>query len=116
MARTLIACAAVLLLAVVGQAETLDGHDESWWRAAQAAHESAVRSLEQSVSSCEKTEAPVGAGVVEGYGVGRVQGRPVLVPLKRCDDERARLDAARADLERFEDQARQLGVPPGWLR
>jgi len=105
-----------MLLAVAGHAETLGGHDESWWRAGQAAHENAVRSLEQGVSSCEKTEAPVGAGVVEGYGVGRVQGRPVLVPLKRCDDERARLDAARDELERFGDEARQQGVPPGWLR
>jgi hypothetical protein len=48
--------------------------------------------------------------------VGRLRGRPALVPLKRCDEERARLEQARGDLERFEDLARQLGVPPGWLR
>ena len=103
-------------VAIPGRAETLGGRDESWWRAAQQSRQNAVQSLEQSVSSCEKTEAPAGAGVVEGYGVGRVQGRPALVPLKRCDEERTRLDAARAELERFEDLARRQGVPPGWLR
>jgi len=99
-----------------GARELFGGHEEAWWRASQRSREEAVAALEQSAATCEKTEAPADAGVVDGYGVGRIRGRAVLVPLKRCDDERARLDAARADLERFEDQARQLGVPPGWLR
>jgi hypothetical protein len=34
----------------------------------------------------------------------------------RCDELRDELDAARQALDDFEDLARRLGVPPGWLR
>jgi hypothetical protein len=119
-ASALVLLAALLAaptLASAGEAhELVGGHEEAWWRASQQSREQTVSALEQGVATCQKTEAPADAGVVDGYGIGRVRGRPVLVPLKRCDDERASLDAARAELERFEDQARRLGVPPGWLR
>jgi hypothetical protein len=109
-----------LLLALAAQAaeprETIGGRDEAWWRGNAEERTSTVASLEHEVEVCEKTEAPTGADVVDGYGVGRMRGGPVLVPLKRCDEVRTRLEQARSDLERFEDLARQLDVPPGWLR
>ena len=115
------ACVSLLLvpaaLAVAAERpETIGGRDEAWWRDTEELRTRTVASLEQAVGECEKSEAPAGADVVDGYGVGRLRGRPALVPLKRCDEERARLEQARGDLERFEDLARQLGVPPGWLR
>ena len=115
-------CAVSLLFALsvaAGAAEpreTIAGHDEAWWRESAVRRAQAVTDLEQEVETCEKTEAPTGADVADGYGVGHVRGRPALVPLKRCDEERARLEQARGDLERFEDLARRLDVPPGWLR
>ena len=102
--------------AAAAPTDTIEGRDETWWRDSAQHRAEAVASLEREVEACEKTEAPTGADVVDGYGVGHVRGRPALVPLKRCDDERTRLEQARSDLERFEDLARRLGVPPGWLR
>jgi hypothetical protein len=114
-----LAATAALLRMLGGPAhaqEKIGGRDESWWREGAESREQQVAALEQVVADCEKTEAPDDGGVVEGYGIGRIHGRPVLVPLKRCDDERARLEGARGELERFEDEARRSGVPPGWLR
>jgi len=104
------------LAAAAEPRETIGGRDEAWWRENAERRSQAVTDLEQEVGACEKTEAPTGADVVDGYGVGHVRGRPALVPLKRCDEQRARLEQARGDLERFEDLARRLDVPPGWLR
>jgi hypothetical protein len=114
-----LAIAALLALAAgsgAGAEGLVGEHGESWWREQALAREDAVAACEDALARCAETEAPEGADVVDGYGIGRHRGRPVLVPLKRCDEERAGLEQARSDLERFEEVARRAGVPPGWLR
>lgn len=95
--------------------ETIGGHDEAWWREGSAGRAGAVAACEEALASCEETEAPPAYDGIEGYVVLRRRG-PEFVRIKRCDDERAALDDARDALERFEEQARKLDVPPGWLR
>ena len=68
------------------------------------------------LAACEAREAPPAYDGVAAYVTRGRDGRLREVEIKRCDDERADLDAARRELERFEEEARRLGVPPGWLR
>jgi hypothetical protein len=94
----------------------VDGHEEAWWRAAITSRESQVASSEQAVTECEEREAPAAYDGVDGFVKQRPDGRLQVVQIRRCDRERDALEAARSDLERFEDGARRAGVPPGWLR
>jgi len=111
------ALAAVLLLAAPSApADEIGGHDEAWWR---EQHEVLVAELEHAearVEECEETEAPRAYDGVGGYAVRGRDGRIRWVEIKRCDEQRAALTAARGDLERFEERARRADVPPGWLR
>jgi hypothetical protein len=97
-------------------AERIGGHDEVWWR---ERHEELASELEHAgalVEECEETEAPRAYHGVGGYAVRGRDGRVRWVEIKRCDEERAALSAARGALDRFEERARRAGVPPGWLR
>lgn len=90
--------------------------DESWWRERAAAQLAAIERLEQAVADCEEREAPPIYDGVEGYVTRGRDGRLRATLIKRCDEERADLDAARRDFDRLEEEARRRGVPPGWLR
>jgi len=103
-------------LAAHADPAAVDGHEEAWWRAAITSRESRVASSEKAVADCEEREAPPAYDGVDGFVKQRPDGRYQVVEIRRCDDERDALDAARADLDRFEDGARRAGVPPGWLR
>ena len=84
--------------------------------AAQArAHERAIEALEQELDECEEREAPLAYQNVPGQ---IVRGRDGIYyrEIVRCDETREELEAARDALDEFEDLARKLGVPPGWLR
>lgn len=116
---------AALLLALVltagdlraGDPDTIGGRREGWWRAAMASREAEVTALAELVAACEEREAPPAYDAVEGYVTrSRRDGRPYFVEVKRCDAEREALGAARAERDRFEEEAHRLGVPPGWLR
>jgi hypothetical protein len=105
---------ALVLVASSGHAEE---RDADWWRAAMASRERAVESSAEAVVRCEEREAPPAYDGVAGYVVPSARdGRPRYVEVKRCDAERDALEAARAELARFEDEARRSDVPPGWLR
>jgi len=108
-----------LLCASAAQAETdaeaIGGHDEAWWASQARAHERAVERLEGELSKCEEREAPRAYRNVPGQvfrGRDGLRYREVV----HCDDLRAELEAAREAQDEFEDLARRLGVPPGWLR
>ena len=82
---------------------------------AQAEDEREIERVEQELSDCEEREAPPAYENVPGQvyrGRDGYRYREVV----RCDDLRDELVAAREALDEFEDLARRLGVPPGWLR
>lgn len=107
----------VLAFAAAAAADTVGGRDEAWWRAAMASREGEVAALAETVAACEEREAPPAYDGVEGYVTrSRRDGRPYFVEVKRCDEERDALAAARGERDRFEEEAQRLGVPPGWLR
>jgi hypothetical protein len=97
------------------EAETIGGRDRLWWSTQALAHEHEIERLEAALSSCEEREAPPAYRNVPGQiyrGRDGIRYREVM----HCDDLREELAAARDRLDEFEDLARRLGVPPGWLR
>jgi hypothetical protein len=95
--------------------DTIGGHDPVWWSREARAHEREIERLEQTLADCEEREAPPAYRNVPGQvyrGRDGYRYREVV----RCDDLRDELAAARAAQDEFEDLARRLGVPPGWLR
>jgi hypothetical protein len=114
--------ALALLLALCASAahaetdtETIGGHDAAWWGGQSRAHERAVTRLEQALVACEEREAPpayrnVPAQVFRGRDGLRYR------ELVRCDEMREELAAAEDARDAFEELARRLDVPPGWLR
>lgn len=117
--RLLRTASVLLLLALPAQAvdepETIGGRDRVWWNMQARAHEGAIEALEQDLSECEEREAPPAYQNVPGQvyrGRDGYRYREVV----RCDDLRDELAAAREAQDEFEDLARRLDVPPGWLR
>lgn len=116
-------CRALLLVFLTAPApvaaddpERIGGRDESAWREQAHALAGEIEWLEARVEECEESEAPPAYDGVGGYWVRGRDGRLRRVEVKRCDEQRAELSAARGALDRFEERARRLGVPPGWLR
>jgi hypothetical protein len=95
--------------------ETVGGRDQIWWSSEARAHEHAIEELEQELADCEEREAPPAYQNVPGQVV---RGRDGLYyrEIVRCDETREALEVAREKQDEFEDLARKLGVPPGWLR
>src|SRR5262245_23265228 len=93
--------------------DVIGGRDAVWWHEEARAHERAVEERER--ADCEEREAPPAYQNVPGQLVRGRDGYYVR-EVVRCDDERDELEAAREELDAFEDLARRLGVPPGWLR
>jgi hypothetical protein len=114
--RCVLLAALLLLAAPAAPAEEIAGHDEGWWRDEHEARVAELAYAEARVAQCEETEAPRAYDGVGGYTIRGRDGRLRWVSIKRCDEQRAALEAARGDLERFEERARRAGVPPGWLR
>ena len=120
MLRTLRTASILLLLcALPAQAEdepeTIGGRDAVWWSSEARRHEREIEWLEQQLSDCEEREAPPAYQNVPGQvyrGRDGYRYREVV----RCDDLRDELAGAREAQDEFEDLARRLGVPPGWLR
>jgi hypothetical protein len=95
--------------------ETIGGRDRVWWHGQARFHEHEIERLEGELSECEEREAPPAYQNVPGQvyrGRDGYRYREVV----RCDDLRDELAAARDAQDEFEDLARRLGVPPGWLR
>jgi hypothetical protein len=113
------ACALLLLSGTATFAadppETIGGHDELWWGAEARARERELERSEQALAECEEREAPVAYRSVPGQ-VFRGRDGFRYSEVVRCDALRESLEAARAEQDAFEERARRLGVPPGWLR
>jgi len=95
--------------------ETIGGRDAAWWGRQARAHERAVAAHEQALAACEEREAPPAYRSVPGQvfrGRDGLRYREVV----RCDEGRAELEAAQEARDEFEELARRLEVPPGWLR
>jgi hypothetical protein len=103
--------------AIYGQdePETIGGRDAVWWHEEARAHERAVEERERELADCEEREAPPAYRNVPGQIVRGRDGYYVR-EVVRCDDARDALEAAREEQGAFEDLARKLGVPQGWLR
>ena len=119
MPRSFAAAFGLLLCVCAAQAaadaEIIGGHDEPWWRAQTRVHEQAVERVEQGLAACEEREAPPAYDRVPGQ-VFRGRDGLRYREVRRCDELRAELERAREALGEFEDLARRLEVPPGWLR
>jgi hypothetical protein len=96
--------------------ERIGGRDPVWWSQQARAHERHVEELERALEGCEEREAPLAYQDVPVQvfrdRAGRLRTREVL----RCDDLRVDLEGAELARDAFEDLARRLEVPPGWLR
>src|SRR5262245_33754864 len=113
--------AAALLLVAAGIASAQDeakigGRRESDWRREALELQRATESADAAAATCAEREAPAAYGDVAGYVERGARGRLRWVEVEHCDDERAAAANARRALADFEDLARRLGVPPGWLR
>jgi hypothetical protein len=92
--------------------ERIGGRTEAEWRAQAQTLEGRLRQLELELEELEESTTAYG-----GWGTHR-DGRRVehvMVPDERRKLERA-LELAETQFDALEDEARRLGVPPGWLR
>ncbi len=109
-----ILCAAVV--SAEEASEPIGGHDRVWWSSQARSHEREIERLEQELATCEEREAPLAYRNVPGQ-IYRSRDEGLRYrELLRCDDLREALEGAGEARDAFEDLARQLGVPPGWLR
>ena len=115
-------------------ASEIGGHDQSWWRSQARDREDKLRELKAELELAREDEAeysdqiyrrPGTAGPGKpGPGPRRHRGQGRAAVLSAADDtyvpsiEQLEQGVAEAEsaLEIFHDEARHLGVPPGWLR
>jgi hypothetical protein len=92
--------------------EKLGGRSETQWRAQARLLEKRIRDLEGELDALDETTQAYG-----GWGTHRDGRRIDRVPIRerRPELEKA-LDGAQSELDALEEEARRLGVPPGWLR
>lgn len=88
---------------------------EAEWRDAALARQRVLESAEDALATCESREAPAPYRDVAGYVASGRRG-PYWVAVKSCDDARIEVQDAQRASRDFEEQARRLGVPPGWMR
>ncbi len=118
MPRTFVTALALLccLAASAQEAEEqIGGHAAVWWGEQARAHERELLQLEQELAACEEREAPPAYRNVPGQ-VFRGRDGWRYREVVRCEETRAELEAAREAADAFEERARRLEVPPGWLR
>jgi hypothetical protein len=119
MARALLAGLCLWLAAASAAAEDepaeIAGRSRLEWAEEARGRERAVARAEAALADCEEREAPLSYRNVPDQWVRGRDGYRVR-EIVRCDALEDELDEAREDLEDFEERARRLGVPPGWLR
>jgi hypothetical protein len=98
-----------------GPGETVQGRDEAAWRAEHRRYRDRVARLESLRARLEALGADTAPGprraAVSRRNQARYEDRHAAWQQTGRD-----LEAARLQLERFEEKARRAGVPPGWLR
>lgn len=93
----------------------IGGRSQIDWRNAALALQRALESAEAARAACEAREAPAPYRDFSGYVTPGRDG-PYWVEIKNCDDARLDAEAARREMDAFEEQARRSSVPPGWIR
>jgi hypothetical protein len=111
--------------------DAIGGHDQHWWRSQAQAKRNTIDDLKVQLEAAraeEKDTSEVYRRPGNGPGKaapGRGHGRRAAVASAAYDDDDEEpsvadleqgVQNAERDLQQFEDQARQAGVPPGWLR
>jgi hypothetical protein len=92
--------------------ERIGGRTEAEWRSQAQLLEERLRRLELELEALEESTTAYGGWSTQRDG-RRVE--QVAAPDERRRLERA-LELAETQLDALEEEARRLGVPPGWLR
>ncbi len=95
-------------------AEIRGGHDEAWWRHELESHTRRIEDFERQVAACPEIPSLPAPSASGGYD-RRAYDR-AAEQADRCTQARGGLGIARTQLERFQENARRLDVPPGWVR
>jgi len=92
--------------------EKLGGRSQTQWRAQARLLEKRIRDLEGELEALDESTQAYG-----GWGTHRDGQRVEVVQLRdRRPELEKSLERAQRELDALEDEARRLGVPPGWLR
>jgi len=83
---------------------SIGGRSEASWRRQALQLEQRIESLEEQLAHAEDQ-------LSSAYALGRA-----AYYQRRVNRLERSLESAKEALDRFEDRARELGVPPGWLR
>jgi hypothetical protein len=91
---------------------------ERSWRSRAKAAQAAVTAAERELKNAESQRGLLGPGPLPA-----TSGQDPLVWAQKANESDARLTRARAgleaakkNLEQFEEEARRAGIPPGWIR
>lgn len=93
--------------------ERIGGHTENEWRSRAQTLEHRVQDLEKQIEELEESTQAYGGWGTHRDSRGFVTS--VGVRDRRPELEQA-LERAESELDALEEEARQAGVPPGWLR
>jgi hypothetical protein len=105
--------------------DTAGGHDEAWWHEERGRQLREVEALDAKVASCKNAEAPAddkSAEAPRGENAAtdapaEQRGRDRRASAREaCNEATVSLETKKREFENFEENARQQGVPPGWLR
>jgi hypothetical protein len=99
------------------------GSSEEWsWRRQARAHEEAVRQAQEQVSllrdKAERLRSEIGTFLSLGYKANQFtyQSTELQYTLEQIPRSELEVQRAQRAYEQFRDDARKLGVTPGWLR
>lgn len=104
----------------MGIADTSEGRaaQERSWRSRAKAAQAAVTAAERELKSAESQRGLLGPGPLPA-----TSGQNPAVWADKANESDARLarartalEAAKKNLEQFEEEARRAGIPPGWTR
>ena len=92
-------------------AELIGGKDEASWRRGAEGLRRDISRLEEAHEECQGS-----AKVRLGPGYDRREYEEEKAEADRCNRVANELQGRRLQLERLEENAHSMGVPPGWLR
>lgn len=101
----------------MGIADTSEGRaaQERNWRSRAKAAQAAVAAAEREVQSAESQRAALGPGPLQYQGQD-AWARSANAADARLARARSAVETAKKNLEKFEEEARRAGIPPGWTR
>jgi len=101
----------------MGLADTSEGRaaQERSWRSRAKAAQAAVAAAEGEVKSAESQRGLLGPGP-QTYQGQNEWARSANAADARLARARTALETAKKNLEKFEEEARRAGIPPGWIR